>query len=100
MRPADCIGCGYCCMQATCVTGLDAYGLARQQCPGLELKEGRFWCRLVTESSGEKNHLIRTNLCIGAGCSSSLFNNQREACQRGVLEKYLTERSTNALSSF
>lgn len=81
---SPCIGCGYCCQTGMCCLGLYTHGFGHKQCPSLILKEGRFWCQLALDDPKAAE-----NLYIGAGCSSSLCNTQREACMKGELEQYL-----------
>jgi len=84
-----CIGCGYCCQAATCCLGLLTFDRPRGQCPALIFEEGRFWCRIVKGANGVYRERLIRDLAIGGGCLSSLCNSQRDACQRGELEKYL-----------
>jgi len=88
-----CCGCGYCCMAARCCLSLFTYDTASAVCPALIFKEGRFWCQLAEDPQ------IKEQLYIGAGCSSSMFNQQRDAFLRGEGEAYLRSRQTWALDS-
>lgn len=89
---ALCVGCGYCCLKATCTLGQTLFGLACP-CGGLfwSIKENRFYCRAVLESSQCECISVKEELAIGAGCCGSLFNTQRDACIAGGLQDYLME---------
>lgn len=78
---ADCVGCGYCCMKTICAAGERIYGPVKQ-CPSLIWDENakRHYCELVMKP-GEIGERYRKELFIGAGCSSSLFNDWRENIQ-------------------
>lgn len=77
---ADCVGCGYCCQKAQCVAGQNIYGLKDGVCTGLVWDEQaqRYWCLLIQETTGRAQEADKEGLAIGAGCSSSMFNTQRE----------------------
>jgi len=90
-----CVGCGYCCCKVPCrVAFLRGWDRHPEPCKGLvwDQKEGRFWCQAVLEEPAPTVERLKEGMAIGAGCSSSLFNQQREACQRGLLEEYLKAR--------
>ena len=78
---APCVGCGYCCMKVQCALGGVVLGF-QGECDGLFFKDGRFWCVLAKYSGA------RRELYIGDGCSSTLFNTQRDDCLKGEAEKY------------
>ena len=80
----QCVRCGYCCRKSMC--GL-AYHFGRHHlldmleadpnavCPYLKGdKPGEHWCQLIREDPSLKDHVA-----IGGGCSSTLFNDDREA---------------------
>jgi len=76
-----CVGCGYCCQKVQCVAGQSIYGLDEKGvCAGLKWDEQaeQYRCSLILETTGKANEAARTGLAIGAGCSSSLFNTQRD----------------------
>jgi hypothetical protein len=60
-------------------------------CAGLVWDEakGRFYCRAVLDEPARTRKQLKRRMAIGAGCSSSLFNTQREACRGGTLKAYL-----------
>lgn len=91
MRTSPCIGCGYCCMKVPCpVSYLMGWDRYPDPCGGLVWDEaGRYWCRAVLEEPERTVVRLKEQMAIGAGCSSSLFNEQREACSRGQLPAYL-----------
>jgi len=97
MKVKPCIGCGYCCTTATCVLGMLRYG-ADRPCPELQFDGRRFWCTLITGAVAPEKQRLSSELAIGAGCSSSLFNTQREACERGKLGEYLQAQRSSSPS--
>jgi len=64
----SCVGCGYCCITATCSIGLYLYGL-NVRCPALKWNGKRYLCELVD--------LYKNALAIGEGCCAPL-NTWRE----------------------
>ena len=68
---ATCNGCGYCCAAEVCPVGQKVYRTTQAPCPGLEFREGRFWCGAVkiADEIG-RGPLIRLVLGIGFGCDS------------------------------
>lgn len=92
-KVSACCGCGYCCMAARCCLSLLIYPTREELCPALIFKEGRFWCHLAEDPQ------IKEELYIGAGCSSSMFNQQREAFLLGEGEEYLRRTRSWVLSS-
>lgn len=69
-----CLGCGYCCLKAMCALGTIRLGTYKDRCPYLRWNGRRYLCDLYLsdpKSLGEK-------MAIGAGCSSSLFNDWRK----------------------
>jgi len=84
MKPGACVGCGYCCKRAPCPLASAKYQTfehwkdGRGGCPSLLEKDGRYWCGLVlSEPDDWKKQEIIHFLAIGAGCSSTLFNEAR-----------------------
>ena len=85
-KVAPCVGCGYCCKKAVCYIGVIS-GMEGPPCSGLVWKDDRYWCQLALEATELKSQLvedpdeweanIERDLAIGAGCSSSLFNTDR-----------------------
>lgn len=71
-----CVGSGYCCKTARCMLGAQVHGPG-DNCPSLVWEDGRYWCQLVKEAAGEDSDRLRTELAIGAGCCSPLFNQDR-----------------------
>jgi len=62
-----CVGCGYCCIEATCTLGLLLHPAhMREQCPSLYWDEAQsmYRCKEVAEFSH--------SLYIGQGCCSPL----------------------------
>jgi len=59
----SCVGCGYCCLQATCMVGMSFYGYKNAYpCPGLTWNVNRYICKLAD--------LFKDELYIGSGCCS------------------------------
>jgi len=84
----SCCGCGYCCMKARCMLSMRVFGgKSSDRCLALVFKEKRFWCQLALD-----NMEMKKALYIGAGCSSTLFNTQREAFLAGNGASYLAAR--------
>lgn len=69
---AECMGCGYCCCKAVCAFGRLRGAPVEAPCSFLTYRDGRHWCALVKQEPVAKSHMA-----IGAGCSSSLFNDWR-----------------------
>jgi hypothetical protein len=51
----------------------------KSPCPSLVFKDGRYWCEEVLKAD---NPRIKEILAIGGGCSSSMFNTDRERMKR------------------
>jgi hypothetical protein len=66
-------------------------GLEGDPCKGLrwDEQEGRFFCLAVEREPERTRDQLKASMAIGAGCSSSLFNQQRGAARRGELKAYL-----------
>ena len=78
IEPKPCVRCGYCCQKAVCMWGQMHMSQESQytggQCSFLEGEQpGEYSCKLITDEI-VPHHAI----AIGAGCSSSLCNTQRE----------------------
>ena len=63
-----CVGCGYCCKEATCIAG----GGGEGRCKHLVERDHRYWCNLVLE-----NPTRAEAFGIGDGCCSPL-NSERQ----------------------
>lgn len=85
MRVAPCVGCGYCCQKVLCFLGVSKYGSRAGPCPALVCKDGRYWCGIIMEAAEPEKSRYKDWLAIGGGCSSSLFNTQRDAMIRARL---------------
>jgi hypothetical protein len=72
-----CVGCGYCCQKTVCFVGQANGAHHKPPCEFLVHKDGRFWCLLVLQF--EDSARMKHDLAIGCGCSSSMFNTQRDA---------------------
>lgn len=77
MKATACVGCGYCCEVCTCQVGLYVYKDPAGVCPGLKWDPiaNRHWCQVVLDDKEKKIYI--PHMAIGAGCSSSLFNDYR-----------------------
>ena len=68
-----CLRSGYCCKKATCVLGL-AHGAPSRGCTFLVGDSpGEYSCQLINE-----NPELGSYIAINAGCSSTMFNVDRE----------------------
>jgi hypothetical protein len=83
-------------MKVPCpVAFLLGWDCQRQQegdpCKGLRWDEqaGRFFCLAVESEPERTRERLKESMAIGAGCSSSLCNQQRDAARRGELKAYL-----------
>lgn len=85
-----CVGCGYCCNKVTCPPGrwlAPESHSENDKCYFLE-KDGLVHrCGLITQSSGTLRKALEWHLAIGAGCSSSMFNNYRDEIIRKQREE-------------
>lgn len=77
-----CVGCGYCCKKAACVLGTFHHGAPHAPCRSLVFRDGRYWCGLVLEADEVRAEFIKKEMYMGAGCSSTLFNTDREEMLR------------------
>lgn len=68
-----CVGCGYCCLQATCLLGVYFFG-KQYPCPALHWDGKRYRCQLAEE--------YKDDLYIGSGCSSPLNEWRKDVRQR------------------
>ncbi len=73
----SCIGCGYCCVKATCALGWLIYPDSEGLCPALEWTGERHVCRLA-RLPGVVGEACRSTLAIDAGCCSSLNSWRQE----------------------
>jgi hypothetical protein len=78
----ECVGCGFCCMQAKCSAGQRIYPSANP-CPALVWSESdtRYICDLMT-LPGKVGEGYREELYAGAGCCSNLNDWRREVKKR------------------
>lgn len=64
--------------RAFCATGTARFG-AKPPCKALRHHDGRYWCGIIEDAlEGEQARLIE-ELAVGTGCSSPLFNTDRDA---------------------
>ena len=78
-----CIGCGYCCRAAACTWGFWKGGASHTGCKFLEkAANGQFRCGLYLAANGGIKALMERDLAFGAGCSLTLFNEERDAMER------------------
>lgn len=68
-----CVGCGYCCLQATCSLGVEVYGTT-YPCPALLWKGKQYRCKLANE--------YEDILYIGSGCCSPLNSWRKDVKER------------------
>lgn len=94
MISAACVGCGECCRRVQCYAGWRVK--EGHPCPFLreDRREGAFLsvyrCELMEGPDGEKYKEV---LAAGAGCCQPMFNPTREALERQLFEKLMTEGS-------
>ena len=77
---SNCVGCGYCCIQAPCAVALRVYGPV-DECPALTWEVDRYRCKLAL-LPGSLGENFRKELVIGTGCSSSLNDWRRDVRPR------------------
>jgi len=77
----QCIGCGYCCVSATCVAGVEKFGVSKP-CKGLKWDDEnkRHYCILCI-GENQSSFFYRKHLHIGEGCCSNLNSWRREPLQ-------------------
>jgi len=76
IKTKPCVNCGYCCMLAPCTYG--ERDKVTGWCVYLIKKEGvfeQYVCQKYKEISAQKGSWLHP--AFGAGCSSTLFNEQR-----------------------
>jgi len=73
MKTKKCIGCGFCCIQATCGAGLKLYGSQSTICDALiwDNNNNRYYCKLM-QLDGDQGFFYRQELYAGAGCCSNM----------------------------
>lgn len=69
----SCVGCGYCCLQATCLLGVYFFG-DRYPCSALFWNGEQYRCKLAEEYKGK--------LHIGSGCCFPLNEWRKEVRKR------------------
>ena len=79
IKTKPCVGCGYCCSQAPCFIARIKHPDWTSPCPELIKRDGRFWCGAVERMKGDDREQVEEDLAIGAGCSSTMFNEVRDA---------------------
>jgi len=67
----------YCCRKVPCVAAVRIHGPV-ERCPELNYHDGRWWCGLIERAKGALRDRYVEDMAIGAGCCSSLFNQDRE----------------------
>ena len=75
---ADCVGCGHCCMTATCVAGVIEGADATGRCRFLVWNGSRYVCDLVALFPGYAELLY-----VGAGCCQGLNSWRADVKYRG-----------------
>ena len=71
----SCVGCGFCCLQATCSLGVHFFN-NRHPCLALNWNGEQYRCQLAEEYKDE--------LYIGSGCCSPLNDWRKEVKQRDL----------------
>jgi hypothetical protein len=77
MPREPCLGSGTCCREAVCMEGQRVGHGPHGPCPELREHDGRSWCGLVEDATGQELERLRESLAIGAGCCMTL-NEQRD----------------------
>lgn len=92
MKVSDCVGCGFCCIEAKCMASLRLGGLGNHRCNYLEWSpfRNRYICRLM-ELEGELGRIYRKELHAGAGCCSNLNSWRKDVKNRDKPEGKTTE---------
>lgn len=73
-----CVRSGFCCKVATCAVGV-AHGAPQRGCTFLGgSRPGEYSCELVT-----RRPELSEIMAIGSGCSSTLFNEDRDSVLQG-----------------
>lgn len=72
----DCIGCGYCCIQSTCLLGVEVFG-GKYPCPALFWNGKQYRCKLANG--------CEEILYIGSGCCSPLNSWRKDVKERRSL---------------
>ena len=74
----SCVGCGHCCYSRPCGYGRVKEG-SLHRCDFLTHHDGRWWCGFFEGlDEGPEKEQTRYEMVIGAGCSSTLFNEWRD----------------------
>ena len=79
----SCVGCRYCCKQATCSLGIKFYG-AQYPCPALFWNGERYMCKMAKTFSDD--------LYIGSGCCSPLNSWRKEVKERDGTTEQISKR--------
>lgn len=80
---SKCVGCGYCCMEATCTAGLAANSdrtYTTSRCPSLQWNGKRYVCELMMDT--KYGEMYREKLYAGAGCCSGLNSWRKDVKKR------------------
>ena len=90
IKPLPCCGCGYCCIKVPCCEGAYRWG-PNAPCGGLRWDEEkqRFWCQVILDAPESKRDRLKEEMAMGAGCSSTLFNDHRDSFLSGQGKDYL-----------
>lgn len=84
MSESECVRCGYCCQASTCAFGF--WNLEQGRCAYLAgTIPGEYRC-LIYEAIRERPE-AKIDPAFGAGCSSPLFNTDRETAIRRRKER-------------
>jgi len=85
LKPAPCIGCGYCCIKRQCRLSQQIYGEVDAGCPALVWRRKRYLCRLASVR-GPAGKEICFDLSIGEGCCSTLNSWRQDVRKRSIEE--------------
>ena len=70
-----CLGCGYCCIEATCSLGVSIFG-TKHPCPSLFWSGEKYRCELASSHEDV--------LYIGSGCCSPLNSWRKDVKERRI----------------
>lgn len=97
---ADCVGCGFCCRTAICVFGqMNGTHSKGDTCQFLAKVGDQWRCRLYLEAPEPLRKDMEISMGMGAGCSSSFFNTEREAVLKKLSQSSSSSPSPEPCSS-
>jgi len=101
IKPRPCIGCGHCCVTATCEFGLRQFGNQhlddKETCPALVWDGKRHICDYMVNErfTDALRERIKDTLHAGAGCCQGLNSWRREPLQDRTVKNVKKEFQSN-----